>query len=746
MMRPDSARAALWAARTARRRLADVLAQHVVAIGGFATVASIVTMLAFLGAETWPLMRGARVVAREQWRAAEGPAILAVSTDEYRERVQLFRADGTIELVRPHDGAVTDRLALPGIEGRTVVAVRRNSLGQVFASLSDGSLLAVSLQVRPVYEAEGRRFVSELSRLGEWKLFSPENPPSVFAASSWRDGSLAIAWVNERGSVSFWSLSTTTSLFGESESTEQRGDIGVGGVTTLILDARGTRLVVGSRDGSVEQWDLRDPANPVLVDRRRATRADSVGITALAYLIGDQSFVVGDREGQVSVWQPVRDPEVASGWRLVRIHEFAPHGAAVRSINASQRDKGFVTGDAAGEVALRHATSEQTLLRLTAGDAPVVAVAMAPKADGLVSVLEGGTLTSWAIENPHPEITLRTLFGKVWYEGYPEPAYVWQSTGGTDDFEPKFSLVPLVFGTVKGTVYALLFAVPIAVLAALYTAMFSPPGLRNVIKPTVEVMAALPSVVLGFVAGLVLAPALERHMPGFLLAMALGPIVVGGLGALCFWLPARWRGRLPRGFEVVGAGLALILVGWSFWHASAWLEVWWFQGDFRHWLGETLNTRFDQRNCVVVGLAMGFAVIPLIFSITEEALANVPKRLVSASLALGATPWQTAVRVVLPAASPGIFSAIMIGFGRAVGETMIVLMATGNTPVLDWSIFTGMRTLSANIAVEIPEAPYGSTLYRVLFLAALLLFAVTFVVNTAAEIVRQRLRQRFQQL
>ena len=114
-----------------------------------------------------------------------------------------------------------------------------------------------------------------------------------------------------------------------------------------------------------------------------------------------------------------------------------------------------------------------------------------------------------------------------------------------------------------------------------------------------------------------------------------------------------------------------------------------------------------------------------------------------ASLALGASRWQTATRVVLPTASPGVFSAIMVGFGRAVGETMIVLMATGNTPILDWSMFNGFRTMSANIAVEIPEAPYGGTLYRVLFLTAALLFVITFVVNTVAEIIRQRLRERY---
>jgi phosphate transport system permease protein len=140
---------------------------------------------------------------------------------------------------------------------------------------------------------------------------------------------------------------------------------------------------------------------------------------------------------------------------------------------------------------------------------------------------------------------------------------------------------------------------------------------------------------------------------------------------------------------------------------------------------------------------MGFAVIPVIFTIAEDAISNVPKSLWAASEALGASRWQTTVRVVLPAATPGIFAALMLGFGRAVGETMIVLMATGNTPILDMSPFNGMRTISACIAVEIPEAPHGDTLYRVLFLAGALLFIFTFACNTGAEIVASRLRRRY---
>jgi phosphate transport system permease protein len=136
-------------------------------------------------------------------------------------------------------------------------------------------------------------------------------------------------------------------------------------------------------------------------------------------------------------------------------------------------------------------------------------------------------------------------------------------------------------------------------------------------------------------------------------------------------------------------------------------------------------------------------VIPTIFSITEDAIFSVPKHLTQGSLALGATPWQTLTRVVIPTASPGIFSAVMIGMGRAVGETMIVLMATGNTPIMDMNIFEGMRTLAANIAVEMPESEVGGSHFRILFLAALVLFAFTFMVNTLAEVVRQRLRQKY---
>ena len=180
--------------------------------------------------------------------------------------------------------------------------------------------------------------------------------------------------------------------------------------------------------------------------------------------------------------------------------------------------------------------------------------------------------------------------------------------------------------------------------------------------------------------------------------------------------------------------------------AGPWIERALFGGNIEQWILRTTGVRYDQRNSLIVGWAMGFAVIPIIFTICEDAISAVPQHLVGASLACGASHWQTAWRVVLPAAGSGVFSAIMIGFGRAVGETMIVLMATGNTPIMDWSIFNGFRALSANIAVEISEAPHGGTLYRVLFVAALLLFAMTSIVNTTAELVRLRLRRQLRGL
>jgi phosphate transport system permease protein len=442
----------------------------------------------------------------------------------------------------------------------------------------------------------------------------------------------------------------------------------------------------------------------------------------------------------------VRTPDNPSLRLYRRIHSFDPMPSGVRVIAGSTRTKGFVTGDALGNLWIRHNTSDQTRLRLAGHGAPLVDGGLTPANNGAFSLSESGILRSFAVRDPHPEVTLKTLFGRVWYEGYEKPEFVWQSTGGTDDFEPKLSLTPLVYGTLKATFYALIFAIPIAITAALYAAVFAHRSVRRVVKPVVEIMAALPSVVIGFLAGLWLAPRVERTTVGTLLVLPVVPLLVIGFAVLLRAAPERRRRWITARIEIIVL-LGVVIAG--VWLAQALgpsVEATAFGGNFKNWLFENFQERYDPRNSLIIGFAMGFAVIPLIFTISEDAFSNVPAHLSAASLALGASRWQTAARVIVPTASPGVFSAVMIGFGRAVGETMIVLMATGNTPIMDWSIFNGMRTLSANIAVEIPEAPFGGTLYRILFFASAILFVMTFCVNTVAEIVRQRLRRKYEVL
>jgi len=474
----------------------------------------------------------------------------------------------------------------------------------------------------------------------------------------------------------------------------------------------------------------------------RTPRVSQTGspITALSLLVGGRSVVVGNANGDLSVWFRVQAGRAHA--ELVRAHVIPALGAAVRAIAPSWRKRTFAALAADGSIGLYHSTSERTLWRGNAGGESAVAAALAPRGDALYVATATG-VSAFDVRNPHPETSVAGLMEPTWYEDYPEPTWVWQSTGGSEEFEPKLSLTPLAIGTLKGTFYALFFAIPLGILGALYTSQLMDPRLQRWVKPTVEIMASLPSVVLGFLAGLWLAPRLERYFPGLLLFLVASPILALAAGAAFRALPARLRGRLPPGAEVAIAAAALALGAGISIALSGAVERMVFGGDFGAFLQQKTGLAYDQRNAVVAGIAMAFAVIPIIFAIAEESLSNVPKTLAAASLALGATRWQTLARVVLPAASPGLFAAVMIGFGRAVGETMIVLMATGNTPLMGWSPFDGFRSLSANIAVEIPEAPHGATLYRVLFLSALLLFMVTFVLNTAADLVRESLRRRY---
>ncbi|HSL18311.1 MAG TPA: ABC transporter permease subunit [Methylomirabilota bacterium] len=435
----------------------------------------------------------------------------------------------------------------------------------------------------------------------------------------------------------------------------------------------------------------------------------------------------------------VRVGRVAPEWRA--IHRLEPPSGSATAIATAPRGRCFAIADDTGGISLYNATSGRLLTRSGWASSPLSALALAPRGDALAAVADGRVLRA-GIDHAHPEISLRTLFLPVWYEGYGAPATVWQTSGGSDGFQPKFGLWPLLVGTLKATLYAMVVSVPLALLAALYVSQLAPPWLQTVVKPTVEMMAAVPTVVVGFLAALWLAPRLELWLFPCLVAAATLPAAVAVAVPLWRALPTRFRRRFPKGAELVlllaGCGLAVVLAV----AVAGPVEARLFDGDFSRALFETWGIRYEQRNGLVIGLALGFAVIPVIFTIAEDACSGVSRSLVQAALALGATRWQAALRLVVPAAAPGLFAAVMLGLGRAVGETMIVLMAAGNTPILDLGPFNGMRTMSAAIAFETPEAAVGGTLYRVLFLTGFLLFVLSVLFTTAADLVSARLRRR----
>jgi phosphate transport system permease protein len=744
--------------RQRKRKLVDRWMRWVIAGGGFAIIATVLAILFFIGIEVLPLFQSAEIVRSKSFSVEEildSPDTtevrpVAVGLEEHKELGYLILEEGTFQFFSVNDGSPRERFVLEEFQGDRITSAWQSLDGrQIVLGTEGGKILEVLLDFNPEFYEGTRSFEPQIAT----RLLAVETEETAleyvtFAGGS--DGSMGIGTITNDGRVVVHVQEFEETLFGEIEVTSSRFELNgllSAEPSAVAIDEAVRNVYVGTSEGMVYHWSIGIQRDPEFIGVTRRIREDNTAITALTFLIGGRTLLVGDVRGNVTAMALVRDSTSTRGWRLTRIHEMESHPTAVIAFAPSARGKGFISGDETGNLYLQHTTSERFLAQFHHSDgAPLRFVHYAPKADGAITLDTENRLDVWNIENEHPEAGFQALFRRVWYEGYNGPEYVWQSSAATDDFEPKLSVVPLIFGSIKGTIYALILAVPLAIFAALYTSQFMHSTLRNYIKPTIEIMAALPSVVLGFLAGLWLAPIIEKVVPGvFLMFFVLtGLILIVSL----VWrqIPQRLRGRFRPGIEATLLVPVIVLGVWISLKLSGSAEVLFFDGNFTQWIFDSFDLRYDQRNALIVGFAMGFAVIPIIYTISEDSLSNVPRHLISGSLALGATRWQTAVRVVIPTAAAGIFSAIMIGFGRAVGETMIVLMATGNTPIMDWNPFNGFRTLAANIAVEIPEAPHGGTLYRVLFLTALLLFLITFAINTIAEIVRQRVREKYQKL
>ena len=731
----------------------DRFARRAIALGGLSVIVAITLIFFYLLYEVMPLFKSASIEQESSFELPESvraDKILTMFTEEQNEIAALLTESGKLLFINAQNGQPVSEQQLPLMDAAiSSIKVKTPGDDTLLLGLNNGQALAVATTFKVDFDAQGQRLgvkpqVTQLFNGKPLQLDSQQRPLHYITQQTAPDGVLLAGLVDKGEVVMVLLRQRSNFITGEVQETLEPIVFPSTSLYQRVLIAPDHHYIFALRSsGHLDVYDSRDLQN-IQLSHTLALVKPGQQVTQMIFQLAQQSLLIGDSQGQITQYFMVRDEH--NQQQLTKIRTLKLADAPIKVLEAEQRRKGFVAVDSRGRVGLFNTTAEKTAIDQPLLDAEPLLAALAPRASMLLMQDAQGVFHRYAIDNPHPETSLKSLWGKVWYEGYSEPQYTWQSSSASNEFEPKFSLTPLAFGTLKAAFYAMLLSVPLAVCGAMYTAYFMAPAVRRKIKPVIELMEALPTVILGFFAGLFLAPFMETHLPGVFAVLLIIPLGIVTFAFTWAQLPDRIRDLIPEGWHVVVLVPLVVVLGWLSFSLSQPMELWFFNGDMRNWLSNDLGIDFDQRNAMVVGFAMGFAVIPTIYSIAEDALFGVPKSLSHGSLALGATPWQTLVRVVLPTASPGIFSAVMIGMGRAVGETMIVLMATGNTPVMNANIFEGMRTLAANIAVEMGESALGSSHYRILFLAALVLFLFTFVVNTLADLVRQRLRNKYSTL
>ncbi|MEO5959485.1 MAG: hypothetical protein ABIR80_10230, partial [Opitutaceae bacterium] len=452
--------------RTVSRRVKviDRTADLLIRAGGLGIIVIVALIFVFLGLETMPLFRGARqnvVFDQKLPGTPSAEAVLALGIDEYESHLYFVDAAvGAVRFLDVEKRQIDSEFPLGRLGAARATAAYRLPLRDKLAiGTSDGRLVLAEAKFAVTYGAGNARAVKpSVGDVGQIAALAPSEIVRVHARQN-STGDYFYAAANAEGRV-------FTGKFVEGERSEPPKFVGgefAGKISALILDYEGNKLFVATdakklyhyylddnRDAPYRVYDL--PAN----------------ITAMDYVIGDVSLVLGFADGAVESWFGVREKETDTLKPIRRIHAFERMPAAVTFIQPSARDKGFVAGAADGTLKLYFTTSERTLLTSKLG-APIARLAYAPKLTAVLALGADGTMRFSAVDNPHPDISFKSLFGKVHYEGYDKADYIWQSTGGTDDFEGKFSLVPLTIGTLKGAFYGLFFAIPIAVFAALYT-------------------------------------------------------------------------------------------------------------------------------------------------------------------------------------------------------------------------------------------------------------------------------------
>ena len=762
----------------ARRRLWDRAARVVVSIGGLGIIASLLLIFFYLVYEVLPLFQGVGFAGEEPIpRAVSGqPAWLEVdSAAGVALRIDWAGAASFLDL---DTGALLGRESLPRGAGARLTAVAGDAAGSgLFAAGFDDGGVLIATWSAPVEAGDASNSLPSAPPglrypLGQTAHSVLEAEPVRALALRSVAGGVEIAAAGPRGAVALLTVPAAGGAPGLASPVSRLDAAGprreldplAPPVERILLPRDPRWMLLVSADDELSLVSLAEGEDGRVVESAALT-APPARLTQARLLAGGASLLAADDAGTVGQWFIVRE---ASGPRLRRVREFDLFDGAVGALEVERDRRVFAavggSGDGGGEIALVDVTAGNVHRQRGPGVAASLstppaaslanpfesgalgAAALAPAGDLLLLEDDSGRLASWRIDHPFAEFSLAALWRPTWYENYPEPALVWQSSAADDTFEPKYSLAPLTFGTLKAAFCAMLFAAPLAVCAAVFTGYFMPPGARRQIKPLIELMEALPTVVIGFLAGLWLAPLVDANLAALALGALLLPLAVLLASFALARLPERFDFEFAEGWQLPVLAPVLLLAGWLAWWLAPGLENTLFDGSLKDWLTRRWGLDYVSRNALIVGAAMGFAVIPAIYSLADDAIFTVPRHLSYGALAMGANRWQTLTWLILPAAAPGIVSALLIGFGRAVGETMIVLMATGNTPIMDINLFEGMRSLAAGLAIEIPESEVGGTHYRILFLAALVLLLFTFAINSAAELLRQRLRRKYRMI
>ncbi|MHC4375729.1 MAG: hypothetical protein ACYS26_03925 [Planctomycetota bacterium] len=827
--------------------LSEVAARVLISVGGIGTIIAVSLILVFLLAMAAPLFDSNRLGLDAPIGEVDVREPLALGAGDYGNVVWSVDASGFVEVRANQDGQALRTLSLSEGGERPSAWAFSGDRKEFALGYPDGRVSLVSLVQEEEYlvgeqgralaaldpgerlTSEGRVIqrtpVGQLRRqdvsLERRAAVLPTDREVVLLDWTTPDTGQVVALLDAGGRLVVSRLKSRYLMLEDRTIIEpDSATIAVEGVEEhglpdhLFLFDLGRDVVLVWRDGRAQHYAL-DPVSWAarLVEVHDLLPEGDRELVEMCALPGRQAFAFVDSAGWLRSCSLARAAAPADLALTLGAATDADVRGRVTELVASARDRLVALGTDRGELRLLHTTAAELLARRsTSSQSAVVSLALTAKEDGLLVLDESG-LQLFELQAAHPEANLRTLFAPTLYESYSIPQHKWEATGGATGFEPKLGLIPLILGTLKATFYSMLFGAPLALLAALYTSEFLGARTQTWVKSVMELMASVPSVVLGFMAGLVLAPALQGSLARVLAALLLIPLFL--LIGAHFWqgLPGQGQARARSRWRLTAVGACLAAVLPAAWWIGPAIERGLFGGDLVAWLAGgpggafgalwigllpigvvgaalarwrglwfrakyewlhlggvllagaggaallagglavggfdvrgNLSGAYVQRNALVVGLVMGFAIVPVIFSLAEDALRSVPNHLRLASLGTGATVWQTALRIVVPTAASGLFSAVMIGFGRAIGETMIVLMAAGNTPIMDFDLFSVFRTISANIAIELPEAVPGSTHYRVLFLSALVLFALTFVVNTAAELVRQRFRRRASRL